>query len=112
MLHNFGLLAAHYAPTMSTAWLHQTARDAALIMVPGISHLEALGNGGDLHMDLGCTPPRQTSDGTTGPARGRMRLGPRRAFRQRLTKPRFRRPLTKPRQRLTERAAGRATPKA
>ena len=51
MLHNFGLFAAHYAPTMSTAWLHQTARDAALIMVPGISHLEALGNGGDLHMD-------------------------------------------------------------
>ena len=42
LLHNFGLFAAHYAPTMSTAWLHQTARDAALIMVP-IAHHPSVG---------------------------------------------------------------------
>ena len=37
LLHSFGLLAAHYAPTLSATWLRQAERQPAIIMVP-IAH--------------------------------------------------------------------------
>ena len=34
LAHNFGLLSAHFAPTLTSNWLHSADRDAAIVLVP------------------------------------------------------------------------------
>ena len=34
LLHNFGLFAAHYAPTLSCAWMQREERSSAIVLIP------------------------------------------------------------------------------